>query len=399
MAVSGAPRPKQIPSSQRKNMRFPMVCSSEMKIRHVKHFRMGTTAWAGFAMMMFWVARCPAQEAEDFYIQKGTDKSFAEVMKSGDLPRGRNSTTGFKGSRVRINAEFLRDGPNSRRKIPRAIRIHTLGHSAIPRRDFSKWSRWYQEDGNTQIFRLFEGEENVRNSRKLAARIEAFSDVKWKKGDWHVWVGTYTIIKPHRCAIFQSKNNINDWSVQLNMNDQGDVRLNHRRGKDKNIARDMVGKPFHIRVRDNGLEYEVFLNGKKVGSGSYARPKGETNFRWGMYLGGTPLRHDAMILVTGAEVDPRKVDESGLSDPGESGEPAAEVVQEAEEDPTPEGLAIPERIWTNKDGETVTAPGVYKVGEDFFSIRVGEKWIAYPLEDLADEDRKALLQAMDFIEP
>ena len=140
---------------------------------------------------------------------------------------------------------------------------------------------------------------NVRNSRENAARIEAFSALKWQRGGWHEWSGTYTIIKPHGAAIFQAKNNINDWSFQLNMNDNGDVMLNHRRAPDKWIARNMTGKPFHIRVRDNGHDYEVYLNGTKEGEGFYARPQGTTAFRWGMYLGSNAVKHDAMIFVSG----------------------------------------------------------------------------------------------------
>ncbi|HSP44320.1 MAG TPA: hypothetical protein VLO11_15705, partial [Luteolibacter sp.] len=188
-------------------------------------------------------------------------------------------------------------------RIPKDIRIHTLGNSAIPRGEFKKWSRWYQEDGSTQIFRLFKNEVNVRNTRENAARIEAFSNLDFTRGDWHEWSGTYTIVKPHSCAIFQSKNNINDWSVMINISDNGDVRLNHRRGRDKYIAKNMTGKPFHLRVRDNGHDYEVYYNGKKVGEGSYARPKGPNNFRWGMYLGNNPVRHDAMIFVSGAKFE------------------------------------------------------------------------------------------------
>lgn len=245
-----------------------------------------------------------ADKAEDFFAQRGSDPTFAEVMKSGDLTRGKNSTKGFKGSKVSINHALLKDSPDARRKIPGAIRIHTLGHSAITRRDFPKWTRWYQEDGNTQIFRLFKGEENVRNSRKLAARIEAFSEVSWSKGQWHEWVGTFTIIKPHSASIFQVMNRENEWALHLSMNDRGDVTYKHRRGGgSKVIARNMVGKPFQIRVRDNGHDFELFLNGKSRGKGEYARPAGQTNFRWGMYLGGRPVRHDAMILVTGAGVD------------------------------------------------------------------------------------------------
>lgn len=49
------------------------------------------------------------------------------------------------------------------------------------------------------------------------------------------------------------------------------------------------------------LDYEVFINGEKVGTGHYDRPEGHTNFRRGLYMGGkTLVKHDAMIFVTGA---------------------------------------------------------------------------------------------------
>lgn len=241
--------------------------------------------------------------SEALFTQKGGDAAFDEVLKDGDLIKGKNSRSGVKGSDISVKSELVELTPEAKRPFSKAIKIHTLGNSAIPRNDFDKWSRWYQEDGSTQVFRLFKGEVNVRNDRENAARIEAFSDVNWKHGEWHEWSGTYTIVKPHGAAIFQAKNNINDWSVQLNMNSKGDIILNHRRAKDKVIAMGMVGKPFHIRVRDNGKDYEVYLDGKKVGEGSYARPEGTTAFRWGMYLGKSAVVGDAMIFVSGATVD------------------------------------------------------------------------------------------------
>ena len=159
----------------------------------------------------------------------------------------------------------------------------------------------------------------------------------------------------------------------------------------------MVGKPFHVRVRDNGLDYEVYLNGKKMGEGSYKRPEGDTNFRWGMYLGGNEVRHDAMLLVTGAAIDPRDVDETGLEEPDEDSGHAVTEEKSETEDEIPEGLPIPERTWTNRKGETVTAAGVYKPGDDFFSIKVGDKWVRYSLDDMSAADRAALIQAKDFI--
>ena len=241
--------------------------------------------------------------SEPLFTQEGEDPPFAKVLESGKLPKGKNSKIGVTGSTVDVKNELVEVTPEAGRPIPKAIRIHTLGNSVISRADFKKWTRWYQEDGSTQVFRLFKDEENVRNARENAARIEAFSEVKWKRGDWHEWSGTYTIIKPHGAAIFQAKNPINDWSVQINMNAAGDVILNHRRAEDKVIATGMTGKPFHIRVRDNGHDYEVYLNGTKVGEGLYARPAGDTSFRWGMYLGKSEVKHEAMIFVSGATVD------------------------------------------------------------------------------------------------
>ena len=244
--------------------------------------------------------------SQTLYTQSGSDPDFAELMKARKLPVGRNSTNGVTGSKIRVNDDIVEASPAARHPIPQAIRIHTLGNSAIPRRDFGKWSRWYQEDGHTQVFRLFKGERNVRNERELAARIEAFSDLKWKRGGWHEWSGTYTIVKPHGAAIFQAKNGgAPNWAVQLNMDSQGNVYFSPRRKPKVRIASNMTGKPFHIRVRDNGNDFEVYLNGKKAGSGSWPRPTGETGFRWGMYLGGNEVARDAMIFVSGVKIDGR----------------------------------------------------------------------------------------------
>lgn len=241
--------------------------------------------------------------SEPLFTQQGSDPSFEKVMQGGRLPKGKNSQIGVTGSAIHVRNQLVQLTAESKRPISQAIKIHTLGNGAVPRSDFKKWSRWYQEDGSTQVFRLFKGETNVHNARENAARVEAFSNVGWKGGAWHEWSGTYTIIKPHGAVIFQAKNNTNDWSVQINMNGNGDVILNHRRAKDVVIATEMTDKPFRIGVRDNGHDYEVYLDGKSVGAGSYARPEGATHFRWGMYVGHSEVKHDAMIFVSGATVD------------------------------------------------------------------------------------------------
>ena len=381
---------------------FPAVIFHDRPSQNSMRVKAGKKVRASVALGLFIFMSggfSHAGEAVQFFTQKGNDPSFSEVLKSGDLPRGQNSTKGFKGSRVSVNHSLLDDGPNARRKIPANIKIHTLGNSMIPRNSFSNWSRWYQEDGNTQIFRLFEGEENVRNSRAKAARIEAFSDLKWKRGDWQEWVGTYTIIKPHGAAIFQVKNNENDWGLMLGMSSTGNVTLNHRRGQDKVIAQNMIGKPFHIRVRDNGHDYELYLNGKLEGTGSYDRPGGETSFRWGMYLGAKDVQNDAMILVTGAGINPNNYDPGKAIATGTKD--TAPVVSGPETHPplkAPDGLPIPGRIWTNANGIKVRATGVYQIGSDVVYLRIDDQWIPYKLKDLSENDREELGKAALFAE-
>lgn len=239
-----------------------------------------------------------AEDVGRLYERSGDDPGFAELLRDGKIQTGRNTTEGVKGSRIRVDRSIKSGGG----RIPENIALHTLCHSFIQRRDFDRWTRWYQEDGNTQIFRLFKDEENIRNQREGAARVETFSRLQWTKGDWHEWEGRFTIVHPHGCSIFQAKNNIHAWSVMINLSDKGDITLNHRRHqKDKILARDMTGKSFDLRVRDNGHEYEVFFNGEKVGAGHYDRPSGKTAFRWGMYLGDNSVRHDALIFVSGAK--------------------------------------------------------------------------------------------------
>lgn len=243
-----------------------------------------------------------AAESE-FYEQRGTDPTFQELVDRGKLPKGENTKAGVTGSRITIHRKVVEVLPEAKRPIPQNIKLHTLLNSSIPRNDFGNWTRWYQEDGNTQMFRLFKGEENRRNDRALAGRVETFSIEKWTEAEkqWYEWSGIVTAIKP--CgSIFQAKALIEGPAVMINMNEKGDVVFNPRRGKDSVIAKDMIGKPFHLRVRDNGKDYEVFFNEKMIGTGHYDRPKSATSFRWGMYVGDKPITYDAMILFSGVTI-------------------------------------------------------------------------------------------------
>jgi len=245
-----------------------------------------------------------AVDVETLYTQTGTDPTWQELLDAAAIPVGQTSSAGVTGSDIDVVNNLVEVGPNANNPIPNGLRIHTLGNSSVQSGDFDKWSRWYQEDGNTQVFRLFEGEVNVRNDRPNAARIEAFApNVQWQEGDgWHKWQATYTIIKPISAAIFQAKNNINDWSIMLNMSPSGNVTMNRRVGEDEVIAQNMVGVPFDIAIYDNGLDYQVYLNDVFQGAGQYSRPEGQSVFRWGMYKGNNVVEDDGMLFVTGAKV-------------------------------------------------------------------------------------------------
>ncbi len=238
---------------------------------------------------------------------RAADPDFQTLLDDGILPIGVDSAGGCTGSTVEVNRELLQQRAGTTDPIPRNIALHTVCHYRIEQKDFAKWTRWYQEHGNTQVFRLFQGEDNVRNERRGAPRIEAFSDGDWTDDQWHEWEGTYTIVKPIKATLFQSFTAGDKlWSFHINMTGDGDVCLCHRTKRMNGeapevLASDMVGRSFHLKARDNRRDYEVYVNGELVGSGQYDRwQEGSRRhmFRWGMYAGSVP--QDAMVFVTGA---------------------------------------------------------------------------------------------------
>ncbi|QDU88908.1 hypothetical protein Pla175_22920 [Pirellulimonas nuda] len=242
---------------------------------------------------------------------RGVNPPFSEIRDS--------IQNGYAGTVIDVDNASVEGGLYGAFETEGNLKLHTLANSTIPQSNFDQWSRWYQTDGATQVFRLFPGEENVRNSRPLAARVEAFApDIRWNvdDGEWHDWVGRYTIVKPINAAIFQAKDTDDEaWSLQLNMSESGEVYAQHRRplpGQPKQVTlfENAIGQPFDIRVRDNGLDYEVFLGDQTqpFTSGQYVRnatpgDNSDTVFRWGIYVGATEVETEALIFVSHASVD------------------------------------------------------------------------------------------------
>ncbi len=260
---------------------------------------------------------------EPLYTREGTDPSFAVVLESGGIKPGERFSKGpVLGSRIHVNKELLEKQVGKTGPTPKDIGLHTRGSGSISRKDFGQWTRWYQEDGNTQVFRLFKGEQNIRGGTGKdgsPGRIEAFSrTLTAAPGTWREWEGIYTVIQPVRGCIFQLMHNGSLWPFHIEMSDKGDIYFFRRRpmpGLERKIAmaENMVGKSLSVKVRANGEDYEVYQKApldagpwKLVTKGSFTKASdNKISFRWGMYCGskkGQTIPNDAMIFVTGATI-------------------------------------------------------------------------------------------------
>lgn len=264
-----------------------------------------------------------AFSAESLYTCEGGDPPFAAVLEGGAIKPGQRFSPGpVRGSRIDVNNELLEQQAGKTGPIPKEIGIHTQGAGGIGRKDFGKWTRWYQEDGNTQIFRLFKGEQNIRDGvgdDGSPGRVEAFSrPLVVPPGQWREWEGTYTIIKPVGGCIFQLMHEGSLWPFHIDMTGSGDIVFLYRKaepGVPRKIvlAEKMTGKSLSIKVRANGRDYEVYQKApldpgpwKLAAKGSYTPAKDDKiSFRWGIYVGskkGMSVPNDALLFVSGATI-------------------------------------------------------------------------------------------------
>ena len=271
----------------------------------------------------------PLPAATALYTQAGIDPSFATVQeRSGGKPGERFNRGGALGSRIQVNHELLEKQVGKAGPIPKDIGLHTEFSGGINRKDFDQWTRWYQEDGNVQIFRLFQGEQNIRGGEAengSPGRVEVFTKpLAVAPETWHEYEATYTVIKPVGACIFQLFHNGKDnagnallWPLHIDMTAQGEIHVLRRRpksGTEKTvtIVENMAGKSIRIKVRANGEDWEVYQKDpldkgpwKLVTKGSYTKAEGKISFRWGMYCGskkGQAVPKDALLFVTGVTI-------------------------------------------------------------------------------------------------
>lgn len=251
--------------------------------------------------------------AQSLYTQNGSDPTWNYIMNNNLIPVGSTSTAGITGSTIDVNQNHpeITSSPYKDRAIQQNMAIHTLGNATVNRSNFYKWSRWYQEDENTQVFRLFKDEINVRNDVWYKPRIEAeltnhvTGSTVANGANWAEWSGTYTVINPVKSTIFQIWGNSSGAiPLMLHMENDGRIRYNPRQGGSgwKTMIQDATGKSFHIRVRDYGNKYEVYLNNALFETRTYNRGNVGGHFRWGLYHSGDAVAADFMMFVTGAQL-------------------------------------------------------------------------------------------------
>nr|WP_294897606.1 T9SS type A sorting domain-containing protein [uncultured Pedobacter sp.] len=239
------------------------------------------------------------------YTETGTNPSFADL----NLPNGKVSLGPIDGSIIDVNNSLVETGTNGNQPIISGIILQTICNTNIPRDNFTNYTRWYQEDGNTQIFRMFENEVSLLDSRGEHPRNEVLTTTKWKTGAWQEWNGRYTVIAPPNggAAIFQIFNQDFEWPMQLVIRTNGDVDIRWRTTdtgeigpeQTKRIAYGKLGVGFDIKIRDNGYNYECYFNGVLKHTGIMNRPTGNTYFKWGMYASPTQTLN-SLMFVTGA---------------------------------------------------------------------------------------------------
>ncbi len=231
-----------------------------------------------------------------------------------------------RGTRVNVNNGTIeRTGTGRRAVMPdNLLRLHTpLGTSF----KLSPSSRWYQKDGNTQVFRVFPGDQNKVGGRVGAARSEAFSyntTTIEADGKTLTFSARFHVAKHNTSRdvkLFQSKARGKNsytgkdpaWSLAMWAEKDGDIILIKRGDNgDRNIKIDTgfnVGQSFNLRVVDDGYNYKAFVNNMMLADGSYERGDAPTVARWGAYVQGGShgvltggVNDDVIVYVSGARV-------------------------------------------------------------------------------------------------
>ena len=260
------------------------------------------------------ISLLPASAHAQFYTDTGSPSNPAWSTIFPTLNNNSPDPGPVQGSVINVNNAATEVGLYGNRPISvGSQRIHVCCNTSTTNLD--DFPRWFQTDGNTQVFRLFVNDQNTASDRVGAARCEAFMDGGWDYSDnvTYEWTGRYTIARRQQSyAIFQLFNLDNEWALQLSMTGDGGLLINNRRNAGDVVitnpdgsTKDFDGKGFDVRVIDDGKNYKCWIDGVLVAENFYDRPTNISRFRWGKYMGDAFLTSpstNSVILVSGAQV-------------------------------------------------------------------------------------------------
>jgi hypothetical protein len=189
--------------------------------------------------------------------------------------------------------------------IPRDITVWILNDRNVKRKDFNKpkFKSHYSEEGNTATISVKKGDFDLKNSGAKECRVEAHSGIPSFKPSsvWHEFEANYTVNTTEGktgigMCITQLKAKKTELPQIMVWYDNGKVSFAPRGEGRKQLATNMNGKTFKLKIRSNGRMQEVYYNGVKKYSGKPFNPRADNYFRWGLY-GGGPINRDFEVKV------------------------------------------------------------------------------------------------------
>jgi len=273
------------------------------------------------------------EEVPFYTVSAASDPTFATLLATKGTGNGQyqrlsgSSTHPLYGSNVEVNHLLLEKGLGTV-SDPRLVTKSLCSGGGQNSEDglTSFFTRWYQVDGNTQVFRHLDNEGTVYDPRVEATTGEIYDLVKQ---NIVCFEATYFLPRGSASTILQlsvHKNKIPELGIAypftaLHAGNDG-YSISHTRytkvqawrgEKQNNFLHDAYATNVTIRFRIDGTYYEYSLRKPdgtyKVIDGGYLpvpliNGKKLIGFRWGMYPGhgGPETSHYGFLFVTGANV-------------------------------------------------------------------------------------------------
>lgn len=262
-------------------------------------------------------------------LTSNVDRAVTSTQKSNMRNDVENGTIDTRGTQINVNNSAVeKTSTGSRSVMPDSdMKWHNPFGSTYAT---SPSTRWYQKDGNTQVFRIFPGDQNYYGTRVGAGRSEAFVGPHLSTVEADGKTVTFSArfrVEKHNGSkdvmIFQSKGsglNTQDgtypaWGISMWVEKDGDIILVKRADKksdwEKIDTGKDVGQSFNLRVTDDGFSYKAFINNVLLAEGTWERGDTPTVARWGAYVqGGTSgvlegsitAGDEQVVYVSGARV-------------------------------------------------------------------------------------------------